>query len=193
MRSLTTALLFTLVSLAVSQNPHSADGSIVPFSVLPACASNCGLLYDVQGTCSPPIVSAVNSTCFCTDPRLRPFDDAGTTGVSEVCGGVGSCTVAADLQAIKSWYDSYCAGSTTTLSTTSSGLAPSKTPSVSTSSLLLSYFNSSTASRASTSTSLSASPSATPVPVNHGTLNAEAKAGIGIGTVIGGFLLALLG
>jgi hypothetical protein len=29
--------------------------------------------------------------------------------------------------------------------------------------------------------------------VNHGTLNAEAKAGIGIGTVIGGFLLALLG
>ena len=110
MQPSTTILLLSLLSLTVSQNSQAPDEPIVPFtSVLPPCASNCGPLYDVQGKCSPPNIATIDPTCFCTDTRLTPFDNAGTSGVSQVCIGAGSCTTTADLQAIKTWYDSYCA------------------------------------------------------------------------------------
>ena len=129
MHPTTTFLLLSLLSLTVSQNPQAADGPIVPFtSVLPACASNCGPLYDVQGKCAPPNIPAVNPNCFCTDTRLTPFDNAGTSGVSAVCVGIGSCTAASDLQAIKTWYDSYCAGNKgNTGSTTGGTSSPTST------------------------------------------------------------------
>ncbi|KAN0122826.1 hypothetical protein V8E51_001152 [Hyaloscypha variabilis] len=122
MQPTTTILLLSLLSLTVSQNSQAADGPIVPFtSVLPACASNCGVLWDVQGKCAPPNIPAVNPTCFCTDTRLTPFDDPGTSGVSQVCNDAGSCTATADLQAIKNWYDSYCAANKGSTGTTTGG------------------------------------------------------------------------
>lgn len=128
MQPTTTILLLSLLSLTVSQNPQAADGPIVPFtSVLPACASNCGPLYDVQGKCAPPNIPAVDPNCFCTDTRLTPFDDSGTSGVSQVCVGLGSCTAPADLQAIKSWYDSYCAGHKGASATTGGSSSPTST------------------------------------------------------------------
>jgi hypothetical protein len=128
MQPTTTVLLLSLLSLTVSQNAQAPDGPIVPFtSVLPACASNCGPLYDVQGKCAPPNIAAVDPNCFCTDTRLTPFDNSGTSGVSQVCVGAGSCTAPADLQAIKSWYDSYCAGHKGASPTTGGSSSPTST------------------------------------------------------------------
>jgi len=128
MQSTTIIFLLSLLSFTVSQNSQAADGPIVPFtSVLPACASNCGPLYDVQGKCAPPNIPAVDPTCFCTDTRLTPFDDAGTTGVTQVCGaGIGFCTAASDLQAIKTWYDSYCASNKGVTATSSGASSPER-------------------------------------------------------------------
>jgi len=103
----------------------SPDGQIVPFSQLPACASLCGHLFDVQGACTPPVTSTVSEPCFCGDPRLQPFQDAGTAGVSSVC-GPQSCTADADLLAIQKWYDSYCNINQANPTTTTSG-APGAT------------------------------------------------------------------
>ena len=120
MRLSTTTTLFSLLSsisftYAQSETGSAAnavaspDGLIVPFtSDLPPCASLCGPLFDVQGACTPPNIATVNDNCFCTDPRLSAFDtDAGTTGVSTVCGPL-SCNAPADLQAIKTWFDNFC-------------------------------------------------------------------------------------
>lgn len=86
----------------------SSDGTIVPFSsVLPACASNCGTLFDVQGKCVPPVTKMVDNKCFCLDNRLKPFQ-SGNTGVSSVCGAT-SCTSETDLETIRKWYSKFCA------------------------------------------------------------------------------------
>ena len=86
---------------------QAADGLIVPFaSVLPACASLCGKLFDVQGACTPPAIATTSSSCFCSDTRLTAILQ-GTSGVSEVC-GPASCTATSDLQTIENWYASYC-------------------------------------------------------------------------------------
>lgn len=116
-----TPLLLAILSLPLltSTQTAAADGTIVPFtSVLPACASLCGPLFDVQGACSPPVVAAVSVSCFCSDARLKPFL-TGTAGVETVC-GAASCQDAADLAKIQSWYETEC-GDTTTSSTTMSG------------------------------------------------------------------------
>ena len=108
----------------------SPDGDIVPFSSgLPACASYCGPLFDVQGACSPPNIAAVNDNCFCTDSRLTALDNAGTTGVSTVCGTTSpySCTSASDLQAIKTWYDNFCNTKHATTSTAAGGATSTST------------------------------------------------------------------
>jgi len=105
----------------------SPDGLIVPFSsVLPACASKCGPLFDVQGACTPPNIAEINDSCFCTDTRLTPFDDSGTAGVSSVC-GPASCTDATSLQDIKTWYDGFCAANKDVTSATTSGTAATAT------------------------------------------------------------------
>ncbi|KAK6587354.1 hypothetical protein PZA11_000644 [Diplocarpon coronariae] len=84
----------------------SPDGVIVPFgSGLPACASKCGPLFDVQGKCSPPALATVDNSCFCTDTRLSALNN--DNGVSSVCGAT-SCTAAADLTAVSNWYKGLC-------------------------------------------------------------------------------------
>ncbi|RDL40053.1 uncharacterized protein BP5553_00032 [Venustampulla echinocandica] len=101
------ALLPFLTYLSHAQ--QVADGAIVPFkSSLPACASKCGPLFDVQGACAPPNIPTASSSCFCGDARLAAFTTtSGTEGVSSVCGAT-SCTQASDLQSIKTWYQSFC-------------------------------------------------------------------------------------
>lgn len=109
----------------------SPDGLIVPFSsVLPACASFCGPLFDVQGFCTPPNIATINDNCFCTDSRLSAFDDdSGTSGVTAVCGTSSpySCTSATDLQAIKTWFDNFCAANKAVTAATNSGSATAST------------------------------------------------------------------
>lgn len=123
----TTPLLLAILSLPIltSTQTQQPDGVIVPFtSVLPACASLCGKLFDVQGACSPPVTASVSSACFCGDPRLQPFLQSGTAGVESVC-GAASCQDTADLQKIQSWYESYCnvaqSNPTTTSGSTATG------------------------------------------------------------------------
>ncbi|RKF60583.1 putative integral membrane protein [Erysiphe neolycopersici] len=85
----------------------ASDGTIVPFSsTLPACASNCGPLFDVQGKCVPPVTKTVDIKCFCSDTRLKPLK-SGISGVSTVCGAT-SCTSETDLETIRKWYTTFC-------------------------------------------------------------------------------------
>lgn len=99
-------LLYFSVALLVVR--ASSDGTIVPFSsTLPACASNCGPLFDVQGKCVPPVTKTADIQCFCSDTRLKPFK-SGNSGVSAVCGSA-SCTLETDLEVIRKWYATFCA------------------------------------------------------------------------------------
>lgn len=121
----TTPFLLAVLSLPLltSTQTQAADGVIVPFtSVLPACASLCGKLFDVQGACSPPVTASVSSACFCGDPRLQPFLQSGTAGVESVC-GPASCQDTTDLQKIQSWYESYCNDAQSNPTTTSGSTA----------------------------------------------------------------------
>ncbi|EPE28103.1 hypothetical protein GLAREA_04894 [Glarea lozoyensis ATCC 20868] len=112
--TLTTAILL-LTTLITAQ--QAADGALVPFtSVLPACASQCGPLYDVQGGCT-------TQACFCGDARLASLSTGGATAASTIC-GAASCTVAADQQKIADWYKSFCPSNagTGTGTTTAAGV-----------------------------------------------------------------------
>ncbi|POS84185.1 hypothetical protein EPUL_004684 [Erysiphe pulchra] len=102
-----TNFLILYFSVALFMVQASSDGTIVPFSsTLPACASNCGPLFDVQGKCVPPVTKTVDNKCFCLDTRLMPFK-SGNTGVSIVCGAT-SCTSETDLETIRKWYTTFC-------------------------------------------------------------------------------------
>jgi len=112
MRHQAILLLSGIFSLAHAQT-QQPDGVIVPFtSKLPACASLCGVLFDVQGACEPPVLASVSSTCFCADSRLSPFMQSGTAGVTSACKAsaavAGSCTATSDLEKIQSWYATFC-------------------------------------------------------------------------------------
>lgn len=124
-----TILLLSSILLPLISAQQVPDGQIVPFtSVLPACASKCGPLFDVQGACAVSATPA--NTCFCADPRLKPFLNAGTAGVSSVCIGDGRCTATDDLQKIQNWYEGFCnekATSPTTISTSTTATATGKT------------------------------------------------------------------
>jgi len=123
MYTLILLILSTLLPLITAQ--AQADGLIVPFtSGLPACASTCGKLFDVQGACTPPALAQTSDSCFCSDSRLTPFTSDGTAGVTSVCTG-STCSSAQDLQAIKSWYESFCKAATTTTATTSAATSTS--------------------------------------------------------------------
>jgi hypothetical protein len=112
----------------VAQNVP-AQQTIVPFTTLPACAKQCGTLYDVQGACSPPQVQAANTkTCFCADARLTPFK-TGTTGVCDQA----ACP-AADLTTIQSFYNNLCGSDTGTGTGTGTGTDTTTTSTSSTSS-----------------------------------------------------------
>jgi len=130
MRSLIILVLSGLL-LPVANAQAQPDGLLVPFtSGLPACASLCGKLFDVQGACVPPIAAEPSKSCFCADPRLKSIT-AGTTGVSSVCGPT-SCQDAPSLQKIQTWYESFCniavANPTTTSGTPGTTGTNSSTP-----------------------------------------------------------------
>ncbi|TVY17166.1 hypothetical protein LARI1_G004578 [Lachnellula arida] len=112
-------ILPLLFSFACAQT--ATNGAIVPFSTLPACATKCGPLYDVQGACAPPAQTSVNQNCFCTDTRLTPFLQ-GTSNVASVC-GAASCSAESDLQAIQTWYEGYCQSTSGGTSTSAGGAA----------------------------------------------------------------------
>lgn len=56
----------------------------------------------------PPSQLKVDDFCFCVDSRLTPSNHNGTAGVSSVC-ETASCSAESDLQAIKTWYQTFCA------------------------------------------------------------------------------------
>lgn len=95
--------LLSTPSTIVAQGT-TPNGNIVPFSTLPACAANCGHLYDAQGACSPPIQSN-NLVCFCNDSRV-----SGLATGQNVCAN-NPCD-AADIATIAAWFQSICAAAT---------------------------------------------------------------------------------
>ncbi|RDW68535.1 hypothetical protein BP5796_09192 [Coleophoma crateriformis] len=105
-----------------------ADGAIVPFtSALPACAAQCGPLYDAQGACSPPVM-ATSDTCFCAYATLQPF----LTTTAGVCDN--ACTTDANgLSEIRTWFLNFCGDSTSTSTTSGSGSSATATSSSSSS------------------------------------------------------------
>jgi hypothetical protein len=96
------------------------EQTIVPFRSLPACAAQCGPLYDAQGACSPP-VRASSVSCFCAFGTLQPF----YTGTAGVCDG--ECpSDPTGLSGIQSWFLGLCkAGAAAPSSSTSSSSSSS--------------------------------------------------------------------
>jgi hypothetical protein len=128
--------LLPLASAATQTGPSTAvaspDGVIVPFtSKLPACASLCGPLFNVQGGCAPPVLTAPSQSCFCSSAVLTPFLQS-TAEVATVC-GPASCQDTASLQEIQSWYAGYCNDKVVTPTTTSSPTSTATSTSTSTS------------------------------------------------------------
>ncbi|CAK7199288.1 hypothetical protein SEUCBS139899_001963 [Sporothrix eucalyptigena] len=81
--------------------------TLVPFASLPACATNCGHLYDANGACVPPAAAtgdtAQYASCFCNDAQVAPF----STGTAGVCDD--ACTTdSGGLESIHVWFSSYC-------------------------------------------------------------------------------------
>ena len=100
-------VVLSSILLPMANAQAQPDGLLVPFtSGLPACASLCGKLFDVQGACVPPVAAEASKSCFCADPRLKSLA-TGTAGVSSVCGAT-SCQDQASLQKIQTWYETFC-------------------------------------------------------------------------------------
>ncbi|EHA49495.1 hypothetical protein MCOR27_000883 [Pyricularia oryzae] len=85
--------------------------TFVPFSTLPACAGQCGPLFDANGACAPAGVTsapAAIASCFCSNPKVAPFS-AGTAGVCD-----NACAASpTDFGSIRNWFTSFCANPAT--------------------------------------------------------------------------------
>ena len=125
------ARLFSLASAVTQTSPDTAvpspNGLIVPFATLPGCASLCGHLWDVQGACTPPHLTAISQTCFCSDTRLTSILQ-GDAGVLAACGAT-SCQDSASQQAIENWYGGYCNEAVAKPTGTTTGSVPTSTAS----------------------------------------------------------------
>ena len=108
-------LALPLTTLQTTVKPGT-DLQIVPFDKLPVCAQSCGPLFDVAYSCIPPATPAVDSSCFCTNTKTT---SVGQAGAANTCST--ACTVAADLTAVQTWYNNYCASGKTTPTTTTTG------------------------------------------------------------------------
>ena len=108
-------LALPLTTLQTTVKPGT-NLDIVPFDKLPACAQNCGPLFDVAYSCIPPATTAPDTSCFCKDARTT---SVGVAGSGNTC--AAACTVAADLTAVQTWYTGLCASGGTTPTTTGSG------------------------------------------------------------------------
>ncbi|EXF80053.1 hypothetical protein COL5a_002045 [Colletotrichum fioriniae] len=96
--------------------------TIMPFAQLPACAVNCGPLYDANGACVPPAVAAADANtydrCFCSQGVLQAF----STAAGGVCPAAGCDD--AGFSSIQGWYTSFCnsvTGGAATASSSSAG------------------------------------------------------------------------
>jgi hypothetical protein len=119
MSNLLRALFLLALPLATLQTTvkPGTNLDIVPFDKLPACAQNCGKLFDVAYSCIPPAKPSPDTSCFCKDALTTSVGQAGT---ANACAAV--CPVAADLTAIQTWYNGLCAsGGTTPTVTTTAG------------------------------------------------------------------------
>jgi hypothetical protein len=111
-----------VLSQATTTSVDTSQQTIVPFSTLPSCAAKCGPLYDAQGACSPPVVSATSLSCFCSYGALQPFYTT-TTGVCD-----GACPNDPNgLSGIQSWFQGLCSKGTSQTQTTASGSSPTTT------------------------------------------------------------------
>ena len=123
--------LFSLASAVTQTSPDTAvpspNGLIVPFATLPGCASLCGHLFDVQGACTPPVLSSISQSCFCSDTRLTSILQ-GDAGVLAAC-GPASCQDSTSQQAIENWYAGYCDKAAPKPTGTGTGSAPTSTSS----------------------------------------------------------------
>ena len=107
------ALPFTTLQTEVKPGTNT---DIVPFGTLPLCAQSCGPLFDVEYGCVPPVKTSVDTNCFCTDPRVKAV---GQAGPGNTC--AAACTVAADLSAVQTWFNSLCSAKGATPATTVAG------------------------------------------------------------------------
>ncbi|KAK4044400.1 hypothetical protein C8A01DRAFT_42831 [Parachaetomium inaequale] len=101
------------------------ETTLIPVATLPACVSQCGPLFDVNGACVPPAAPTADASsydsCFCNDPKLAPFK----TGTAGVCDSACAAKPA-DLSSIQGWFTSFCnnGGGDTATSTPSASSRP---------------------------------------------------------------------
>ncbi|KAF7563281.1 hypothetical protein G7046_g845 [Stylonectria norvegica] len=104
---------------AYTTTPGTPATTLPPFAdvaQLPACAVNCGALYDANGGCVPPAVavaaSSVYTDCFCANSNVAAFA-TGSTGVCDQ-----ACTTAGGLSSIAAWYNNFCKAANVAAKTT---------------------------------------------------------------------------
>jgi hypothetical protein len=88
------------MSLPVTTIPPFADTA-----KLPACAVNCGALYDANGACVPPAApvgeALAYTACFCSQGVVAPFSTAATGVCDSVC-------QPNDLSSVQAWFQGLC-------------------------------------------------------------------------------------
>jgi hypothetical protein len=89
-----------MADLPVTTIPPFADTA-----KLPACAVNCGALYDANGACVPPAApvgeASAYTACFCSHGAVAPL----STAVTGVCDNVCQPN---DLSSVQGWFQGIC-------------------------------------------------------------------------------------
>lgn len=101
MRSLLLASVFSLLTPIIS-----AQAVTLLASNLPACAAQCTVLTNAQGSCTPPLApvtsDSIYESCFCQSALLTSlYSSAAVQGVCPSCS-------AADMLTIQKWYQGVC-------------------------------------------------------------------------------------
>ena len=101
MRSFLIASVFSLLTPVIS-----AQAVTLLASNLPACATQCTVLTNAQGSCTPPLAPVTSNdiyeSCFCQSALLTPFYSS--AAVQGVC---PSCSPA-DMLTVQKWYQGVC-------------------------------------------------------------------------------------
>jgi len=104
------SLASTVMAQATSTIAATASITLIDFAALPTCAEQCGMLFDAQGSCTPPGVPPSNllsyEECFCAFPEVQVFYTPGDTICPNACTDSNSV---AELSTIRSWFTNYCA------------------------------------------------------------------------------------
>ncbi|KAL8294629.1 hypothetical protein RB597_007753 [Gaeumannomyces tritici] len=84
------------------------ETTLIPFATLPACAQQCGPLFDANGACVPPAAPtaapAGYAACFCSNAKVSPFSAA----AQGVCGPGVCADNPANLESIRNWFTNFC-------------------------------------------------------------------------------------